>query len=193
MDARYIWGFIEKNKGLHARDFLEYKLSNFAAVVECSLGRGWGRESDGDLISLLDAHGPAFVYALRVSTNTPESTGPGPAGPSLLDPLFDVNTHVHVGGDGDAVDTKRQCWHEVVLIGYRVTHDGVRYLVQNCWTGKQFFEVDLAFLASRDARLVWVTSNTLTALPAGLPVTHGPYKASASSWGSAITPERMSD
>jgi hypothetical protein len=54
--------------------------------------------------------------------------------------------------------------HAMAIVGYRDEGGDVRFLVQNWWSSKQFFECDLAFLQSRHATLAWVIASR-TALP----------------------------
>jgi hypothetical protein len=85
--------------------------------------------------------------------------------------LFDPRQLVHVGATDEAVLGS----HSLVVVGWRwvapspsATEDAtaagsegepdseVRLLVQNWWQDKQFFEVDLEYLASRGAHVTWV-------------------------------------
>ena len=59
----------------------------------------------------------------------------------------------------------------MALVGYRVEDGKTLFLVQNSWPSMQYFECDLAFLQSRKASLVWVTS-PLPVLPSNPPLTH---------------------
>ena len=59
----------------------------------------------------------------------------------------------------------------MALVGHRMSAKGkTRYLIQNWWRSKQFFECDIYFLRSREAVLVWVTAE-LMKLPDQFPRT----------------------
>lgn len=66
--------------------------------------------------------------------------------------------------------------HAVTIVGVRiVVHEGgleredLRFLVQNWWPCKQFFEVDCRFLASCDTIAHVITSHGFTAWPNAVP------------------------
>jgi hypothetical protein len=60
-------------------------------------------------------------------------------------------------------------------VGWRTALDGrLILLVQNWWMDKQFFEADLSYLASRRARLTWITDKYLP-FPSDLFETAVPY------------------
>ena len=106
------------------------------------------------------------------------------------DTLYDDGTHAHLG-NSEPGDVEPSSWHAVLIIGWRTEprDSSTRYLIQNWWTTKQFFEVDLAFLVSRSARLAWVNSTTFDTLPPGTAMCPGPFGASAASWGTASCPD----
>jgi hypothetical protein len=73
--------------------------------------------------------------------------------------LMDPRQLVHVGATDEAVLGS----HSLVVVGWRWValspsegEPELRLLVQNWWQDKQFFEVDLEYLASRGAHVTWV-------------------------------------
>lgn len=69
---------------------------------------------------------------------------------------FDPSKLVHAGEEfEDGMGA-----HTLVVVGWRVSEEGsARFLVQNWWTDKQFFEVDLPYLVSRGAHLTWLMAH----------------------------------
>ncbi len=98
------------------------------------------------VMELLRQRGPALITTVL-------SSG---ADDALLDPAVSVHT---AAGDGPALkswEVGRRNIYSFVLLAGRATPSGdIRFLVQAFWADKQFFEVDLAFLAGRGAMLVW--------------------------------------
>jgi hypothetical protein len=133
-DGERFWRFVHDNNGGDSVWFLK------------QLGGLDGRDllemlasspDEGTVVRHLHAHGPALIATFETFEGFGGHT-----------------THSFVGAD------YRQSagLHSMAMVGYRRDDaGGVRFLVQNWWQSKQFFECDLAFLASRRARLVWVT------------------------------------
>ncbi len=84
-------------------------------------------------------------------------------GPALI-AQFSTFAAFKKGGDSfiGSNDAESTGSHAMAMVGYRRVGAEVRFLVQNWWRTKQFFECDLAFLVSRDATLVWVTASLRT-------------------------------
>jgi hypothetical protein len=102
--------------------------------------------ADGaDVARNLLTHGPALIA--RFSTFAAFKTSDPPL-------------HSFIGEDESAHGGN----HAMAIVGYRDEGGDVRFLVQNWWSSKQFFECDLAFLQSRHATLAWVIASR-TALP----------------------------
>jgi hypothetical protein len=84
----------------------------------------------------LTSYGPALISSF--STHT-----------SVEDPYV----HSHIGADA----SEHIGSHAMAVVGWRSDADGnARLLVQTWWKSKQFFECDIAYLASRAAKLSWI-------------------------------------
>ena len=184
---KVVWAFISEDSGgntlpllrnlagLGRGDIIKQACANCVVLV-----------GDGEIVDLLRQYGPALVSTMDM--NDTEATG-------IAEELGNPAMFVHVGSN--PVQDPVTQWHSVLLIGYRTEPaatpggvPGVRYLIQNWWGFKQFFEVDLAFLSSRQAELAWVTNTGLTALPAGTVLCNGLISASMP-FGRAACPDPL--
>jgi hypothetical protein len=112
------------------------------------------RLTDAIIVECFEAHGPAVVAHFRVFDG------------------FKEGGYSYVGTDARPTIGL----HAMALVGHRTTEEGKKlYLIQSWWRSKQFFECDIDFLRSRQARLVWVAEK-LTALPIALPLTNQAYQ-----------------
>ncbi len=90
--------------------------------------------------------------------------------------MEDPGIHSHVGASDAAVKQS----HAMAVVGWRRTAEGsLRLLVQNWWRHKQFFEVDLVYLASRRADLTWIVGTRSVPLAEAPQAAHLPVSRSA--------------
>jgi hypothetical protein len=159
-DGERLWRFVYEDIGCDSIWLLK-QLTASSNVLELLASA----TDDAAVVQNLRAYGPSLVASFEMFDGFEGSAlAELPAPHSFIGAVSAVPTGLHA----------------MAVVGYR--HDaggGVRLLVQNWWKSKQFFECDLTFLASRRARLAWV-STVLTALPEGRKITNQMYEESYS-------------
>lgn len=132
-----LWQFVVKPEG-RAGPFLARLLAIRVDIVRtmdtASLREPGAAE---EIIGAFDAHGPLLI-SYFVINNT----------------WRDAGIHSHLARDDDNTDPGG---HSMAIVGYRRDAEGARFLVQNWWPDKQFFECSVEYLVSRQAQLAWVT------------------------------------
>jgi len=88
------------------------------------------------ITKLLHTYGPALISKFRVHDD------------------FVAGPLSHIGLPVSGATEVRT--HAMVLIGYRKVGEDFRFLVQNSWSSKPFFEVDAVYLGGCDAVLTFV-------------------------------------
>ena len=180
MAASDVWRLIDGTAGGMATTAL-LALSGLTRrdIVEESPGFLSTPSAGDEIVRRMGVYGPALIASLAVN--------------DCDDSLEDRACHRHVGGDDPAVLIGYQAmtYHSMVIVGWRrVDSDGsYRFLVQNWWAGKQFFECDVVFLRSRLAHLVWVNKPDLTHLPLPTDCLFFSRFASSLSFGAAVSAE----
>jgi hypothetical protein len=174
-----VWSFIDEDLGGNTLPFLRNLagLNDAADIIIKKMSVDYDAPvADSDIVRLLQKYGPAVVSTMDMHDTM--ATQP------VREPLAHPAIFAYAGDC--PVQYPVKLWHSVLVIGYRTepaatpggVSAGTRYLIQNWWDSKQFFEVDLAFLKSRQAELAWVTNSNLTALPAGTVLCNGLISAS---------------
>lgn len=120
---------------------------------------------------------------ILVYVSMPHSTVQTHAG--LLDP----KQLVHVGPCHEPALGS----HSVLVVGWRqekgAGSGNVRLLVQNWWHSKQFFEVDVEYLASRGAHLTWVIGGAMASVASHFRMVHA-IAAQCTMMGDDISPSQ---
>jgi len=151
-----LWKFVDLDGGGSSIEFLQrlagLKESNLDVLDVTRLRKPNAAEK---VRGRMEKFGPALITRFRTNTNMKLPT-----------------SHSLIGED-PAEDSDGA--HAMALVGWRFADDGtMRFLVQNWWKSKQFFECDVAYLASRRAHLVWINT-PVTALPAEYSTTNAMF------------------
>ena len=154
LSGEELWKFVE-NPGDDSVRFLK-RLAQTEEVRQ--LDCDWLLEpaTVGQVVQLFDQYGPALVARFRTNATWRNAT-----------------VSSHIGGDMErGADTGL---HAMALVGYRRVEGGnVRFLIQNWWGAKQFFEADLPYLHSRGATLAFIRAN-LDHIPVDWPISNRLY------------------
>lgn len=116
-------------------------IKGYAASAMTDTDLGEARQIHQKLVvNNLRVHGPALIARFNVYRT-----------------FMDNGTIVHLGCDLDPTSVIGM--HALLLVGHRYMSDGSdRYLVQNWWYKKPFFEADALYLSKCSASITFVTS-----------------------------------
>ena len=142
-----LWEHISGNKGGNSVRFMGDLAK--APVISYSAAALELPDADNIVVGLLEKHGPALIAGFKTY----------PA----------RNGHPKFGEEDvciervDDFDEDADKGHAMAIVGWRKETVGdrvqYRYLVQNWWQTRQYFEVTLAYLSSRQAHLAWIAKN----------------------------------
>lgn len=162
------WEFIDDGVGGHAFATLQH----FTRQPHTAFGRS-ERATAAELVAALHSYGPVLVtFALTAA-------------------LFDPAVHSYTAAVPAAAAAAP--WHSAVLIGWRnsapPSSSPTRFLLQNAWPDKQFFECDVGFLHAHNAHCTWLTASPATVVVppyAATPIAR--FVASRDGWGAPRSP-----
>ncbi len=158
MSAAELWDFVTEDRGGFAEDYLRQVCGSPSLALHHV---PYSTMTSAKVVHGLETWGPALISSCEVlASGTAE------------DPLYQSQNGVLLGacdlyGTGSPVPrTSPRQLHSMLIVGHRTLRNGaVRFLVQNWWLKRQFFECDSSFLIGRRAHLAWVTDHPRTGAP----------------------------